>query len=214
MPRKPGLMATAAHFLGLGAGLSSAPPDDEPEDKNAKKPAAADGDEEDGGEEGATGAGKGKKAKPPAEEGDDDEEDDEDMRAAALIADPAHRQQAVAAVLATSRTRHHARGQAAERHRCAAIFAHPNAAKNVEFAANLAFNTTLSGDEATRLMASVPAGGGLSSRMQTHQQPQLGPGGAPDKDGGKAIANAWDRALGKPAANQPAAAWDAALRRA
>jgi hypothetical protein len=109
------------------------------------------------------------------------DEDDAEMRAAVLIADPAHRQAATAAVLARAKVGARAAGVAAERARGAAIFAHPNAARNPDFAARLACSTSMPTDEALALMETVPAASGLSARMAGQKRPMPGaPGGSRD----------------------------------
>lgn len=76
---------------------------------------------------------------------------------------------------------------AAERKRCAAIFAARSAAGNVPQACVLAFNTNLSAKAAIAVLdsggASPPAkGGALSAAMRGVQVPALGGGGADDGD--------------------------------
>ncbi|EPD5918714.1 hypothetical protein ACSCCP_004678, partial [Escherichia coli] len=68
---------------------------------------------------------------------------------------------------------------ASERHRCAAIFATPYAAKNPALAAELAFNTRMSVKQARAVMKAAVAGGagqkgGLAARMQHVPQPGTG----------------------------------------
>lgn len=71
------------------------------------------------------------------------------------------------------------KARASERHRCAAIFATPYAAKNTALAAELAFNTRMSVKQARAVMKAAVAGGagqkgGLASRMQYAPQPGTG----------------------------------------
>ncbi|WP_097458069.1 hypothetical protein [Escherichia coli] len=71
------------------------------------------------------------------------------------------------------------KARASERHRCAAIFATPYAAKNPALAAELAFNTRMSVKQARAVMKAAVAGdagqkGGLASRMQYAPQPGTG----------------------------------------
>ncbi|EHM4464135.1 hypothetical protein KGH42_000107 [Escherichia coli] len=71
------------------------------------------------------------------------------------------------------------KARASERHRCAAIFATPYAAKNTALAAELAFNTRMSVKQARAVMKAAVAGGagqkgGLTGRMQHAPQPGTG----------------------------------------
>lgn len=71
------------------------------------------------------------------------------------------------------------KARASERHRCAAIFATPYAAKNPALAAELAFNTRMSVKQASAVMKAALAGGmsqkgGLAARMQHVPQPGTG----------------------------------------
>ena len=98
---------------------------------------------------------------------DGDDDDHEAVKRASALADGPSRTRAMLRILRRVQATQVARGQQMERRRCAAIFAHPNAAKNPDFAANLAFNTRLSRSEAVGLMASAPlaAPGRLADRM-------------------------------------------------
>lgn len=74
-----------------------------------------------------------------------------------------------------------AAARAAERARCAAIFAAPSAANNVALAAHLAFETDLPAEQvigALALGGSKPAGG-LAARMSNAPNPVLGTGAPP-----------------------------------
>ncbi|HCS4631587.1 TPA: hypothetical protein ORQ24_000023 [Escherichia coli] len=71
------------------------------------------------------------------------------------------------------------KARASERHRFAAIFATPYAAKNPALAAELAFNTRMSVKQASAVMKAAVAGGagqkgGLTARMQHVPQPGTG----------------------------------------
>ncbi|HAY0218978.1 TPA: hypothetical protein U0V61_005053 [Escherichia coli] len=71
------------------------------------------------------------------------------------------------------------KARASERHRCAAIFATPYAAKNPALAAELAFNTRMSVKQARAVMEAAVAGGvslkgGLATRMLHVPQPETG----------------------------------------
>jgi hypothetical protein len=156
--------------------------DEEDEDEvGAKKKGRRAGDDEDGDQD--------------DEEREHETEEDEEARKASLIADPAHRQAAMLQVLRGARAGARERGMAAERYRCAAIFAHPSAVKATGFAASLAFNTSLKVDEAHRLLATAPAASRLGERMQGVNQPRTGAGGGNDPTSGAAIAASWDKVL-------------------
>ena len=76
-----------------------------------------------------------------------------------------------------------ARGRTAERQRCAAIFASPEAAGRVEMAATLAFTTDMTAAQAVAVLASSPrANAGASSylakAMETAPKPNIGTDGA------------------------------------
>lgn len=101
---------------------------------------------------------------------DEDDEDDEDEKEKKEKAELALSSGAVAS----------ARGR--ERARCSAIFSHEAAAGRTELAANLAFNTTMTANEAVRILGSVPAApaaksGRLASAMSSVKQPAVGPDG-------------------------------------
>lgn len=89
-----------------------------------------------------------------------------------------------------------ARARSRERARCAAIFMSRHAAGNPAMAAELAFNTSLSRDEAIAVLAAAPAGGGARVG-RVERNPQLGPGGEPGPSSSQAIAAGWDRAFAK-----------------
>ncbi|SDX90220.1 hypothetical protein SAMN05444336_112112 [Albimonas donghaensis] len=87
-------------------------------------------------------------------------------------------------VAASARRKGFAAGRKAERKRCAAIFAAADPA-SVAMAAQLAFNTSLSADEAVATLAAAPkAGGGLGARMQGRNPaaPSAGAAGASSDD--------------------------------
>ena len=88
---------------------------------------------------------------------------------AAVIEDPMHREMAVIEVLNRGMLNSRTIGRTAERLRCASIFGDPNAAKNVELAAHLAFNTNTDASDAAALMAS-PEIGGTWIRHRSSQQ--------------------------------------------
>jgi len=201
--RAPGRLAAAATFLGIGMGLGKArTQDDKPKDGKAAEGEEKDAEEKDTtaqddagkngddkdqkGKEGANEDGdKGKDTTAEDGECDCDPEDPEcDCDEAEMRGDTPQ-----------------ARARARERARCAAIFAHRNAAANPDFAARIAFTTTLPRAEALALMEAAPPAGaagatGLAARMAAQAQPDLGPGGQP-AGGAKAQAGAWDAAIGR-----------------
>jgi hypothetical protein len=160
-----GLTSRFAHLAGLRPAKVTAgdPPADDDKDKE-KAAAKADGDDDD---DKKSDEDEGKK--PDASEGDDDKKPDED--------DDDKKDYAKAAA-------------SAERARCAAIFAAPEAAVNLSLAAHLAFETDLTAKQAVGALraggqASTPRRGGLSDRMST--QPAAGIGTDPaGASGGKA----------------------------
>ena len=85
-----------------------------------------------------------------------------------------------------------------ERARCASIFASEHAAANVEMAAHLAFQTSLTRSQAIALLAKAPPGsGGLAAAMQRIPNPRVGPGANAEAPTDQAIATGWDKAFGK-----------------
>jgi hypothetical protein len=83
-----------------------------------------------------------------------------------------------------------------ERARCAAIFGSRHAAHNPVLAANLAFNTSMTRQQAMDVLRDTPAGGNANAGRSANN-PRLGAGGdeAPSRD--VAIAGRWDRAMSK-----------------
>jgi hypothetical protein len=164
-----------------------------------RKAKRAEDDDDDAGARREENDGEGDGDDEEQNEDEEDEDERDDAKHAAAIADPAARQRAVLGVLARAKARKFAKGRHAERNRCAAIFAHPNAAKQPDFAGNLAFNTRLTKAEALVLMESAPAAatGRLGERMASVPQPRLGPGGAPETGSAQAIGASWDRAFAK-----------------
>lgn len=82
-------------------------------------------------------------------------------------------------------------GRRAERKRCGAIFASPAAAANVQLAAKLAFNTSLTADAAITILESTPRPNGLATRMANVAVPKIPPGGSIELKGAQAIDAAW-----------------------
>lgn len=91
-----------------------------------------------------------------------------------------------------------ARARRRERARCAAIFASKAAARNPEMAANLAFNTSLTRQEALALLRSAPAqGADNGSRSRAARNPNLGAGGDMQRGGAQQVQAGWDRSFQK-----------------
>lgn len=105
------------------------------------------------------------------------------------------------------------KARARERRRCKAILTSPHAAKNVTFAAYLAFDTATPRKAALALLEHMPAStaSGLDARMAGVNQPQLGSGGKPEKFDQAAIAQTWDAAFAKTAKRKQANGWDRAM---
>lgn len=163
--------------------------DDEPEeqdrdDKDSKKGKRAseadDEDAEDDDKKDDT-AKKGKKAKAAEEEKDEDDEraddeddDDEEMRGKSADARARRREQA----------------------RCASIMGSKAAGRNVELAANLAFKTRMTRQEALAILQSTPAAT-APSQGRSARNPSLGAGGEVQGNSRQAAAAGWDRAFAK-----------------
>ncbi len=87
------------------------------------------------------------------------------------------------------------RGRKSERHRCAAIFASPLAARNTALAAHLAFNTGLSSKAALGILKDTPAGSTAASQSRERSNPRVGQDGG--RTGPGAAAKGWDVAMNK-----------------
>ncbi|ACC71063.1 hypothetical protein PPMP20_04430 [Paraburkholderia phymatum] len=130
-------------------------------------------------------SGKGKKGKraedDEADEGDDDsdpdaEDDDDEMRGKSAVARARRREQA----------------------RCAAIMGSKYAARNVEMAANLAFKTRMTRQEALAVLRSAPSGAATpQSQRRADRNPQLGAGGEMQRNPQREASAGWDRAFTK-----------------
>jgi hypothetical protein len=85
----------------------------------------------------------------------------------------------------------------AERHRCASIFALPAAANNVAQAAELAFNTDLSVEQASKVLGTAPkAGKDRLDLAMTGRSPNLGTDRAAETSNDeKSISAGWNRAV-------------------
>lgn len=133
-------------------------------------------------------SGKGKKGKraadddndPDAEENDDSdpdaEDDDDEMRGKSAVARARRREQA----------------------RCAAIMGSKAAARNVEMAANLAFKTRMTRQEALAVLRSAPSNAAApQSQRRADRNPQLGAGGELQRNPQREASAGWDRAFSK-----------------
>jgi hypothetical protein len=134
-----------------------------------------DDDDDDEGEEKDKGK-KSKRAKAKADDDDADAEDDDD--------EEMHGKSTAAA----ARLR--------ERARCAEIFGSRYAARNPVLAANLAFNTTMSREQAINVLRDTPAEGNTNS-ARSGKNPVLGSAGTESPSRAAAIAGRWDRAMTK-----------------
>jgi hypothetical protein len=205
-----------AHLAGIGSmrGKNARADDDEEE---RKKDARAEDDEKDDDQDSDGGDKKSRKAKgakagedaddkdkdddPDADEdehdADDDGEDDKKSRRAkgsksAADDDPdaeddedeLHGKSAAA----NARRR--------ERARCAAIFGSRYAARNPVLAASLAFNTSMTRDQALTVLRDTPAGASAAIG-RSDRNPRLGAGGEDAPSRQVAIASRWDRAMSK-----------------
>ncbi|MCA7985166.1 hypothetical protein [Burkholderia vietnamiensis] len=144
-----------------------------------------DPDAEDEDDEIENDSGKGKKGKRAeggeSDEGDDDadpdaEDDDDEMRGKSAVARARRREQA----------------------RCAAIMGSKHAARNVELAANLAFKTRMTRQEALSILRSSPGASAASqSQRRADRNPQLGAGGELLRNPQREASAGWDRAFSK-----------------
>jgi hypothetical protein len=172
-----------AHFMGFGRSpsLAAGDPDnsDDGKDKDGKK-SRAEGDDKDpkaGDDDGNKGDPDdkdkdGKKSR--RAEGDDTDpdadDDDEEMHGKSAAANARRR----------------------ERARCAAIFASPQAAGNAALACSLAFETTMTRQEALAVLASQPRRAPAADRSSGN--PSIGPGGK-QSTGAAATQDAWGKAF-------------------
>ncbi|MCA8195471.1 hypothetical protein [Burkholderia vietnamiensis] len=123
-------------------------------------------------------SGKGKKGKKAADDEDDEraDDDDEQMRGKGAVA----------------------RARLSERARCAAIMGHKAAGRNVALAASLAFNTSMSSQEAIAVLKATPGSSANADRPErAARNPQLGAGGEMHRNSHRESAAGWDRAFSK-----------------
>ncbi|MGO4416624.1 hypothetical protein AB4Z27_27010 [Cupriavidus sp. KB_39] len=191
-----------AHLAGFGNRASRAE-DDKPEDEDKPGARGAEDDDkeprdrEDGDGNGSKGK-KGKKAeddKDPDAEDDELDEDEDDKKARRAENDDADpdaeddedEMRGKSAV---------ARARIREQARCAAIMGSKAAGRNVELAANLAFKTRMTRQEALAILRTSP--GALSaSQERSSRNPRLGAGAESQRSSSQAAAAGWDRAFSK-----------------
>lgn len=160
-----------AHLLGGAAALAGRALGRRAEDEDEMPDAEDDGDEPDAAEpDDEPEKGKrGKKAK--GEDGDDEDVDAEDDDSDVDAEEPEDDKEA----------KSFRAGRAAERKRCAAIFASPAAAGRPDLAATLAFGTNQTSAEAIAVLgaANTPLGRSrtLDDRMANRRDPKPGAGG-------------------------------------
>jgi hypothetical protein len=87
-----------------------------------------------------------------------------------------------------------AKARRRERARCAAIFSSRHAAKNVAFAAHLAFNTTMTRRQALASLKDAPAPAAADPLARTRRNPSLGAAGGSRSGPSRAVAH--DRMVG------------------
>jgi hypothetical protein len=145
-----------------------------------------DPDAEDDNDDVEDDSGKGKKGK-RADDGDgdgDDEEDDTDPDAE----DDDDEMRGKSAV---------ARARRREQARCAAIMGSKAAGRNVELAANLAFKTRMTRQEALAILRTSPAGASDQSQARAARNPRLGAGGSVQRNSAQEASAGWERAFSK-----------------
>ncbi|WP_143325536.1 hypothetical protein [Caballeronia sordidicola] len=120
------------------------------------------------------GGKKGKAEDSNPDENADDDDDEEEMRGTGAAAQARRR----------------------ERARCACILGSKAAAYNVVLAANLAFKTTMTRQEALAVLEETPAAAAAPLASQ-RQNPNLGNGGDRNPNSKQAIASGWEVAMKK-----------------
>lgn len=146
-----------AHLAGLGRGRAAASGDEDPEkkddNKDAKAAKADDEDPEKDDKEKKDPAAKAEDDDPNAESEDPEKKDDDEKSKTANAdeqdGDDDKDEMSGKSAAAQARVR--------EQARCAAIFASPAAARNPVLAANLAFKTRMTRQEALAVLESTPA---------------------------------------------------------
>lgn len=199
-----------AHLAGFGNRASRAE-DDKPEDEDKPGARGAEDDDkeprdrEDGDGNGSKGK-KGKKAeddkdKDPDAEDDELDEDEDDKKARRAENDDADpdaeddedEMRGKSAV---------ARARIREQARCAAIMGSKAAGRNVELAANLAFKTRMTRQEALAILRTSP-GASSASQERSSRNPRLGAGAESQRSSSQAAAAGWDRAFSKTTGKRP-----------
>lgn len=113
-----------------------------------------------------------------AKEGDEKDDDEDEMRGKSAAASARRR----------------------ERARCAAIMGSKHAANNVVLAANLAFKTTMTRNQALTVLRETPAAAAVESRNSdrtARRNPSLGAGGEQTQSPKAAVESSWDRAYSR-----------------
>jgi hypothetical protein len=173
-----------AHLIGFGKPRAA---DDKPKGAPDEEAAAEESEEEE--TEGDDKDKKGKKAKKSkAEESDDpdkegEDEEAEDKKPESKAADDDEDE-------AKKAKRAEARGRKMERERSAAIFACPAAGVRPDLAAQLAFHTSMTADQAIGVLTTAASGGrrGINDRMATTQIPNIGADPGPEAKGALGVA--------------------------
>lgn len=174
-----------AHLAGLSAKASKAEDDEDKKDAKAeddeeKKDAKAEFDDDKKDDD--------KSAKAEDDDGKekDDEDDEEKKDAKADDGDDDEEMRGKSAV---------AKGRLREQARCAAIFASKAAARNPVLAANLAFTTRMSRQEALAVLEGTPAPASAAHTNRAARNPNIGTDGGAKQSPQQAMAARWDQNL-------------------
>ncbi|WP_175811044.1 hypothetical protein [Burkholderia anthina] len=159
--------------------------DDDDDGQNRENGDSKKGKHAEGDDDRDDDSGKGKKGK-RADGGDDDDDDDDDDGDRAENDDDDEEEMRGKSASARARRR--------ERARCAAIFGCKAAAKNPVLAANLAFNTSMTRQQAIQVLNDTPA---PQATYGSRRNPNLGAGGEQSQSREQAAASSWDRAFAK-----------------
>lgn len=189
-----------AHLAGLG--FRSAKAESDPDEKDDKKDSKADGDnpKDDDKKEGRRAQRADESDDEYAEYNDgEDEKDDKKDKESAKSAkaddedaedddkkDDDEDEMRGKSAAASARRR--------ERSRCAAIMGSKMAARNVVLAANLAFNTTMTRQQAIAVLRDTPAAS-VPDNGRSARNPSLGAGGESGMNSRAAVASSWDIAM-------------------
>lgn len=124
---------------------------------------------------------------------EDDKDDDDDTKPKETKAEGDDKEKKGEEYAKAQRAEGVSEGRAAERERCAAIFASPAAARNVQLAAELAFNSDMSAEAAIAALGkAAPARAEPAGRSA--RNPSLGAGAPAQESPAAAIASSWDAA--------------------